>query len=46
MAHFAQVENSVVIAVIPVRNCAIGGCISPEDDVDYQKNQHAECGSL
>ena len=46
MAHFAQVKDGVVVTVIPVRNCAIGGCINPEDDVDYQKNQHAECGSL
>jgi hypothetical protein len=46
MAHFAQVEDGIVVSVVPVRNCAIGGCINPGDDVDYQADQHTECGDL
>ncbi len=46
MAHFAQVQDGIVVSVVPVRNCAIGGCINPEDDVDYQADQHTECGDL
>lgn len=46
MAHFAQVKDNTVVAVVPVRNCAIGGCINPEDDVDYQADQHTQCGDL
>lgn len=46
MAHFAQVKNGIVVMVVPVRNCAIGGCINPEDDVDYQVDQHTDCGDL
>lgn len=46
MAHFAQVKDGIVVSVVPVRNCAIGGCINPGDDVDYQADQHTECGDL
>ena len=46
MAHFAQVKDGIVVSVVPVRNCAIGGCINPGDDVDYQADQHTDCGDL
>jgi hypothetical protein len=46
MAHFAQVKDDIVVSVVPVRNCAIGGCINPGDDVDYQADQHTDCGDL
>lgn len=46
MAHFAQVEDGIVVSVVPVRNCAIGGCINPGDDVEHQPDQHSDCGDL
>ena len=46
MAHFAQVKDGIVVSVVPVRNCAIGGCINPSDDVDYQADQHIGHGDL
>lgn len=46
MAHFAQVKDGIVVSVVPVRNCAIGACINPGDDVDYQADQHIGHGDL
>lgn len=45
MAHFAKVENGTVTEVIVVKNCAIGGCVSP-DSPDYNPNDHLDCGNL
>lgn len=47
MAHFARMNGNVVEAVIVVCNCAIGGCIGPEDPIYHENpNGHINCGSL
>ena len=46
MAYFAQVKDGIVVSVVAVRNCAVGGCIDPAGDPDYQADQHVDCGDL
>ena len=48
MAHFAQIKDNVVIQVIVVGNCDIGGCIG-EENVPAElwiAEDHANCGDL
>lgn len=45
MAHFARIENGIVIDIHVVKNCAIGGCIGPSHP-DYVAVDHADCGDL
>ena len=48
MAHFAQIDDSVVTQVIVVGNCDIGGCVG-EDNVPAElwiAEDHSKCGDL
>lgn len=45
MAHFARVDSGLVTTVLAVSDCAIGGCIGP-DNPDYVAEDHVNCGSL
>ena len=47
MACFALIEDGIVVQVVSVKDCAIGGCLS-HDDPDYvaDPEAHVDCGTL
>jgi hypothetical protein len=45
MAHFAKIENGIVIDIAVISNCAIGNCIG-KDHWDYQEEYHKDHGTL